>query len=166
VQENAQTLQQAYEHISASSASLQLAYRSQLGSDEISETNFLKRLGELRKREKQRGQTLIGPHRDDLELGINGADLRRYGSRGEHKSTLMALKMVEADYLKQRLNTTPIILLDDLISELDETRTRRCIQFFATRGQLFVSGVSVITDHLLDEAAIFRIHDGNVTASH
>ncbi|MDZ7359357.1 MAG: DNA replication/repair protein RecF [candidate division KSB1 bacterium] len=165
VQDNRPVLQQAYAQISASSQTLQLAYRSQFDTlriEEITPQRFLERLGELRVREKQRGQTLVGPQRDDMELSIGGMDLRRYGSRGEHKTAIMALKMMETKYLKQRLNTTPIILLDDLISELDENRARQCVQFFSGRGQLFVSAVSLISDLALQEAAKFRIQAGNV----
>jgi len=165
VRDNCEILQQAYAHISASTHSLQLAYRSQfetLRIDEITPQKLLERLGEYRGREKQRGQTLVGPHRDDLELSIDGVDLRRFGSRGEHKSAIMALKMMETEYLKRRLNTAPIILLDDLISELDETRARQCVQYFSGRGQLFISAVSLIDDVSLREAAIFEIQAGNV----
>jgi DNA replication and repair protein RecF len=167
VRDNSQILQQAYARISASSYNLQLAYRSQfeaLRIEEITPQRFLERLGEYRMREKQRGQTLVGPHRDDLELSINGADLRRFGSRGEHKSAIMALKMMETEYLKQKLSTAPIILLDDLISELDETRGRQCAQFFAGRGQLFISAVSFIDAAVLRDAAKFKIQAGNVIA--
>jgi len=165
VQDNCKILQQAYAHISASTHSLQLAYRSQfetLRIDEITPQTFLERLGGYRGREKQRGQTLVGPHRDDLELSINGVDLRRFGSRGEHKSAIMALKMMETEYLKRRLNTAPIILLDDLISELDETRARQCVQYFSGRGQLFISAVSLISDEALRDAAKFQISAGSV----
>jgi len=165
VRDNCEILQQAYAHISASTHSLQLAYRSQfetLRIDEITPPKFLERLGEYRGREKQRGQTLVGPHRDDLELSINGVDLRRFGSRGEHKSAIMALKMMETEYLKRRLNTAPIILLDDLISELDETRARQCVQYFSGRGQLFISAVSLISDEALRDAAKFQINAGSV----
>jgi len=166
VQNNRHILQQAYAQISASSQILQLAYRSQFDTlpiEEITPQRFLERLGESRVREKQRGQTLVGPHRDDMELSIDGTDLRRYGSRGEHKSALMALKMTEAEYLKQRLNTAPIILLDDLISELDENRARQCVQFFSGRGQLFISAVSLISDPSLQDAAKFWLQGGEVT---
>jgi len=165
VQDNSQILQQAYENISASSHALQLAYRSQFDTRQIEEITpqlFLERLGELRVKEKQRGQTLVGPHRDDLEMSINGADLRRFGSRGEHKSTIMALKMMETEYLKQRLDTAPIILLDDLLSELDTTRARQCVQYFTGRGQLFISAISLMDDPLLQNAAKFQINAGNV----
>jgi len=165
VQENSEILQQVYARISASSQSLQLAYRSQFDTlriDEMTPQQFLARLDEYRGREKQRGQTLVGPHRDDLELSIDGVDLRRFGSRGEHKSAIMALKMMETEYLKRRLNTAPIILLDDLISELDETRTRQCVQYFSGRGQLFISAVSLIDDVSLRDAAKFQISAGSV----
>jgi DNA replication and repair protein RecF len=167
VQDNHSILQQAYAQISASSQTLQLAYRSQFDTiriEEMTPQRFFERLGELRGREKQRGQTLIGPHRDEMELSLDGVDLRRYGSRGEHKSAILALKMMETEYLKQRLNTAPIILLDDLISELDENRARQCVQFFSGRGQLFVSAVSLISEVSLQEAAKFRIQAGKVTS--
>jgi DNA replication and repair protein RecF len=165
VRDYSHVLQQAYARISASSHILQLAYRSQfddLQIDEISPQRFQQRLGEYRGREKQRGQTLVGPHRDDLEMTISGVDLRRFGSRGEHKSAVMALKMMETEYLKQRLNTAPIILLDDLISELDETRTRECVRFFTGSGQLFISAVSLLDDPVLHDVAKFEIEAGNV----
>jgi len=166
VHDNAAFLQQAYEQISASSHSLQLAYRSQFEAQaqikEITPQRFLERLGEYRVKEKQRGQTLVGPQRDDLDLSIAAVDLRRYGSRGEHKSAIMALKMMETEYLKQKLNIAPIILLDDLISELDEARARQCVQYFFGRGQLFISAVSLIASSALQEAATFQICNGTV----
>jgi DNA replication and repair protein RecF len=95
-------------------------------------------------------------------LAINDIDLRRYGSRGEHKSALMALKVMEAEYLKQKLNTAPIILLDDLVSELDGARTHQCVQFFAGRGQLFISAVALPDDLILPDTVKFQISAGKV----
>jgi DNA replication and repair protein RecF len=160
VQQNAEFLQQAYKDISAFPHSLQLAYKSQLNAGNVSVEVFLKRLEEQRAKERQRAQTLVGPHRDDLEFFIDGIDLKRFGSRGEHKSTLLALKMMEAEYLKSRLHTAPIILLDDLFSELDEARSQQCAAFFWGRGQLFVSAVSGIPQITVQHSAIFRIHGG------
>lgn len=169
VQNNAALLQQVYAQISASSHSLLIAYRSQFEakaqSEEITPQRFLERLGEYRKQEKQRGQTLVGPQRDDLELSINGVDLRRFGSRGEHKSAIMALKMMETEYLEQKLSTAPIILVDDLVSELDEARARQCLQYFSGRAQLFVSAVSLFADSALQGAAKFRIRDGMIDSA-
>ncbi len=170
VQDNFKFLQKAYENISASSQLLQFAYRSHFDDlvgepDAITPTRFMERLNQYRTREKQRGQTLFGPHRDDLDLAINDIDLRRYGSRGEHKSALMALKVMEAEYLKQKLNTAPIILLDDLVSELDGARTRQCVQFFAGRGQLFISAVALPDDLILPETVKFQISAGSVVVT-
>lgn len=167
VQNSVEFLQQAYEYISASSHFLQFAYRSPFDAlagepETITPQSFMERLGEYRVRERQRGQTLVGPHRDDLELTIDDVDLRRFGSRGEHKSVLMALKMLEAEYLKKKLDTAPIILLDDLISELDETRSRQCLEHFTGRGQLFVSAVSLLDEPPLPDTAKFQIQAGNV----
>lgn len=167
VQDSVEFLQQAYEYISASSHFLQFAYRSPFDAlagepEAITPQCFMERLGEYWMREKQRGQTLVGPHRDDLELTIDEVDLRRFGSRGEHKSVLMALKMLETEYLKKKLDTAPIILLDDLISELDETRSRQCLEHFTGRGQLFVSAVSLMDEPPSPAVAKFQVQAGNV----
>ena len=69
-----------------------------------------------------RGTTSVGPHRDDLEILINGNLARRYGSQGQKRSAVLALKLAEASILQQSTGEQPVILLDDIMSELDTSR--------------------------------------------
>ena len=78
-------------------------------------------------RRRQRGVTLVGPHRDDLRLLINGKEVQQFASQGQHKTFLVALKIAEFWYVQERREESPILLLDDVFSELDERRSRRIL---------------------------------------
>ena len=67
-------------------------------------------------------QTMTGPHRDDLGFAVHGVDLRKYGSQGQQRSAVLALKMAEASILRQVSGEQPVALLDDVMSELDVSR--------------------------------------------
>ncbi len=94
-----------------------------------------------RKREEEirRGLSLVGPHRDDLQFRLNGIDLQKYASQGQHKTFLIALKVAEFFYLKEKKDETPILLLDDVLSELDESRSKRLLSHIAALGQTIIT---------------------------
>ncbi len=83
---------------------------------------FFSELERLRPAELARGVSLAGPHRDDLLLGLNGADLRDFGSQGQTRTAALALKFAELSFLRQETGEEPVMLLDDVLSELDESR--------------------------------------------
>ncbi len=78
------------------------------------------RLHEYQERELAAKNTLIGPHRDDFEIILNDFDISEFGSRGQQRSAILALKLAEIDYFVERLGQKPLLLLDDVFSELDE----------------------------------------------
>ena len=81
----------------------------------------------------------MGPHRDDFKILVNGFDIGRLGSRGEKKILALALKMSEASFISDRREDNPIILLDDVLSELDENK-RRCVLYMASSyGQSMIT---------------------------
>ena len=84
--------------------------------NEISKTNF----EVYESKEFMLGTTLIGPHKDDFEIFLNRTDVSQFGSRGQQRMTLTALKILELDFIFQTTNEKPILLLDDIFSELDE----------------------------------------------
>ncbi len=90
------------------------------------------------------GRTTIGIHRDDFEFTLNGYELKRFGSQGQQKSFLIALKLAEFDYLAARKNSRPIILLDDIFDKLDELRTVQLMKLVQsdTFGQVFITDAS------------------------
>ncbi len=66
--------------------------------------------------------TSCGPHRDDICFSINGTDIRKYGSQGQQRTAALSLKLAEIEFVKQITNDTPVLLLDDVLSELDSNR--------------------------------------------
>ncbi|WP_105619220.1 DNA replication/repair protein RecF [Vallitalea okinawensis] len=73
------------------------------------------------------GNTSIGPHRDDLAFRVNDIDLRTFGSQGQHRTAALSLKLAEIDLIKQKTNDLPVLLLDDVLSELDDSRQKHLL---------------------------------------
>lgn len=88
------------------------------------------------------GTTLIGPHRDEIGLKLNGLDLRKFASQGQHKTFLIALKIGEFFYLKERCNETPVFLLDDVFSELDANRAYHMLKLIESLSQTFITSTN------------------------
>lgn len=91
---------------------------------------FLGKLLESRKRDMATGTTNVGPHRDDVRLYLSGRDITSFGSRGEHRSAIVALKLSEIDIIKDKTGETPVLLMDDVFSELDEKRRENLVKAF------------------------------------
>ncbi len=153
-------LAQSYQHISGSSLPFALTYRTQFQSEEITPEKFLRLLQNAHSHEERRKRTQVGPHFDEFTFEIAGKDLRKYGSRGEQKSALVALKLAETFYLKSRTGTAPIILLDDLASELDGNRLRSARNYFYGNGQLMISSTADISQGFEHPFQSYRISDG------
>ncbi len=100
------------------------------------EQSFLDDLRRLAAREKVFGATLVGPHRDDLAFKIGGRDLRQYGSRGDHKAALIALRLSEHAYIQGVKSESPLLLMDDLLVDLDEKRAARLAALFPPGAQV------------------------------
>ncbi|MCI0707382.1 MAG: DNA replication/repair protein RecF [Ignavibacteriae bacterium] len=105
-------------------------------------SEFAVQLTENFSEERRTGSTLVGPHRDEIEFTINGLDLRKFASQGQHKTFLVALKVAEFHYLKEQCNETPVLLLDDVFSELDEHRSHRLLNMVGQLGQTFITSTS------------------------
>lgn len=99
------------------------------------EEEFTRRSAE----ERKRGTTLVGPHRDDVHFLLNGLSMQQFASQGQHKTLLVALKIAEFFYLLERRGERPLMLLDDVFSELDEDRARRLLDTVRTLGQTFIT---------------------------
>ena len=79
-------------------------------------------LESVRQRDLKMGMTSCGPHRDDISFLINGTDIRKYGSQGQQRTSALSLKLAEIELVKKLINDTPVLLLDDVLSELDSSR--------------------------------------------
>lgn len=100
---------------------------------------FRARLRERRLAERARGMTLVGPHRDDLELLLDGRDLRRFGSQGQSRAAAVALKMAQAEFIAERRGERPIVVLDDVFAEFDQARAEALWATVCTRHQTFLA---------------------------
>ena len=89
--------------------------------------HFYARLRAGQSRELAQGMTLTGPHRDEMRFLVDGVDMNIYGSRGQQRSTALALKLAEMELMHQQTGEQPVLLLDDVLSELDEKRRRYLI---------------------------------------
>jgi DNA replication and repair protein RecF len=83
---------------------------------------LLEELEKYRGEEIKKGISLWGPHRDDLLISLNGNDLKVYGSQGQHRTAVLALKLSELEFFKAESGEFPVLLLDDVLSELDQER--------------------------------------------
>ena len=103
---------------------------------------FAENLRARRDDELRYGTTLEGPHRDEVAMTVNGLDLRRFASQGQHKTFLVSLKIGEFYYLRERCADAPIMLLDDIFSELDDRRSARLLAFVESLSQSFVTSTT------------------------
>lgn len=114
--------------------------------------------------EIRRGTTLLGPHRDDLVFFINDKDVKLYGSQGQQRTTALSLKLAEIDLIYEQINEYPILLLDDVLSELDDYRQSHLLTTIQDKVQTFVSTTSVegINHETLQQASIYRVTNGTI----
>ena len=108
-------------------------------ADFCSEEFYRNKLAERQSVDILRGNTGIGPHRDDLQLLLNDMSLRSFGSQGQQRSGALALKLSQLEYVRQEIGEFPILLLDDVMSELDNNRRAQLLQFIDGRVQTFIT---------------------------
>ena len=137
--------------------------RSTLELKEI-ETGFRERLTQLRGEEIARGVTTIGPHRDELRFLANNVDLGDYGSRGQVRTTLLAIKLAEVQWMKERTGEWPVILLDEVMAELDLQRRADLLKFIGESEQVLftTTDLNMFTPEFGDAAEIWDVHDGTM----
>ena len=112
-----------------------------------------------------RGSTKIGPQHDDLEFYINDLDAKMYASQGQQRSIVLSLKLAEINYLKEKTGTYPVLLLDDVLSELDKNRQLKLLDAINENVQTFITtpSISDIKEDLLKKAKVFKIENGNIS---
>ncbi len=112
-----------------------------------------------------RGVTLSGPHRDELRLFINDRDAGLYGSRGQARTAVMALKLAELSWMTQRSGERPILLLDEVIAELDAARRAYLLERLDMDAQtlLTTTETEIFTPAFLERATLWRVEDGQIS---
>ncbi|MDX1934812.1 MAG: DNA replication/repair protein RecF [Capsulimonadales bacterium] len=132
-------------------------------------TAFIAALGELRREELQRGTTLLGPQRDDLRFSVGATpetavEVQTYGSQGQQRTTALSLRLAERQLIEEMVGEPPVVLLDDVLSDLDEYRRARIFELALSEGQTFLTttDLAAIPPEAIAQAAIWRVAAGTV----
>jgi len=133
--------QKFYQHVSGNKEMVELEYKSQLN-----QADFGKLLKESRQKDFFLHYTTKGVHRDDMTMLLAKHPLKKVGSQGQQKTYLTALKLAEFEFMKDTMNNTPILLLDDIFDKFDSFRVRQIIKLVAenTFGQIFITDTNEI----------------------
>ena len=137
--------------------------RSGLGLKEI-QSGFRERLRGLRNEEIARGVTTVGPHRDELRFLANDIDLGNYGSRGQVRTALLALKLAEVNWMKERTGEWPVILLDEVMAELDQQRRADLLKYFGESEQVLftTTDLNLFSPEFAEKAEVWKVESGRV----
>ena len=164
-----------YARLSGGSETLAVSYQpnvalpdgSDISRESIAELISTK-LKEQRRQELARGITVTGPHRDDLTLTLDGMEAAAFASRGQTRTAVLALKLAEAEYMKRRRGQEPVILLDDVLSELDAARREQVLGHAAQYHQALITTADrgAIAPQLRSGTARFGVCSGKVQLLH
>ena len=113
------------------------------------------------------GNTLIGPHRDDFEFCIGDINLKNYGSQGQQRLAILTLKLAEIEVFKKNKGYYPILLLDDVFSELDEVKKNNLLNYINNDIQTIITttDLNLINKDIIDRSKLFYIENGNLIES-
>ena len=161
-------LSQVYREISGDKESAGLNYSVEKKSQEELKDHLAADLEKLASRERKFGVSLAGPHRDDLDFLVDERSLRSFGSQGQQRSFLLAFKAAQVMDLEEQLKEPPVLLLDDLASELDVHRQEGFFNFLLNRrGQVFLTSTQqpLLVDKVQQMASFFTVDQGLVAAT-
>jgi DNA replication and repair protein RecF len=155
--------------ISRGLETLKIVYKPSLDvSDELDWSTMINRFEEkfalIKKREIERGVTLVGPHRDDLQFLVNDRDIHTFGSQGQQRTTALSVKLAEIELIHSEIGEYPILLLDDVLSELDDYRQSHLLNTIQGKVQTFVTTTSIdgIDHQTLKEASTYSVEAGHM----
>ncbi|MCH4178427.1 MAG: DNA replication/repair protein RecF [Megasphaera sp.] len=109
-----------------------------------------------------RASTSVGPHRDDLAFAIGDADLKKYGSQGQQRTAVLSLKLSELEYVKSEIGEYPVLLLDDVMSELDQNRRQALLDFVRNRIQTFITTTDPLIFESMEGCCYMYVEQGKV----
>jgi DNA replication and repair protein RecF len=137
--------------------------RSGLGLEKIRQ-GFLEKLTSLRGEEIARGVTTTGPHRDELRFLSNGVDLGTFGSRGQARTAMLAMKLAEVEWMKAKTGQWPVLLLDEVLAELDSQRRADLIDRLAQCEQAFLTttDLDLFTSEFVQNSTLRQVEDGRI----
>jgi DNA replication and repair protein RecF len=155
-----------YQFISEDAEQVELIYESQLLQD-----GFASLLKKSIERDRVLERTTTGIHKDDLQFNIHGMPMKKFGSQGQQKSFLIALKLAQYTFLTQKNGFKPLLLLDDIFDKLDDNRVTKLMQMVSNNdfGQVFITDTSMsrvegIFEKINVGVKLFKVTEGNIDA--
>lgn len=164
-----------HKHITINKENLSIRYNSGITSNFNSETDeiipaekiakiYADILLEKHKEEIIRGQTVVGPHKDDISFYINDIDAKSFASQGQQRTIVLALKLAELDFIKDIIGENPILLLDDVLAELDHSRQNFLLDSIKPDIQTIITTVDTTSFKYssFEDITIYNIESGNI----
>lgn len=161
----------AHQQISGKDEQLEIKYLTNIENISVESSveeiyqQILSQFNQIKDKEIKQKTTLIGPHRDDLEFLIDGLNAQTYGSQGQQRTIVLSMKLAEIDLAFELTGEYPILLLDDVLSELDASRQTALLAYIQNKTQTFITttDLSGISTQIIKNPDIFRIQSGTVT---
>lgn len=148
-----------HKKLTGSKEDIQLIYEPSNGNLTLEQT-----LIKNRERDMRIKSTSVGPHRDDICFMSGDLDIRRFGSQGQQRTAALSLKLSEIELVKQAIKDTPVLLLDDVLSELDKHRQNYLLDSINDIQTLITcTGVEDFVNHRFSINKVFHVHNGQVT---
>ena len=167
----AQLASETHRTLSDQRDELQVTYLPSFPIDGLTEASaiqerFVQELAQVAGEEAARGVTVRGPQRDDIAFLVNGQDCRLFGSQGQQRTVALSLKLAERQLIEELVGEPPLLLLDDVLSDLDDARRGLLFDLTARAGsQTFLSctNLRAFSPAVLERAAVYSVTDGEVT---
>ena len=150
--------EKAHNYISNGQEKLEIKYDSFDFGDKDFKSEMLKALQKNLEKDYKHGYTSVGVHRDDLDIYLNGVEVKSFGSQGQQRTVALSMKLAELEIIKERAGEYPILLLDDVFSELDNDRQKRLLNF-TSRTQTIITCTEF---NLKSEVNILQVVNGKV----
>lgn len=159
IQEINEIISDIHQKLTGGRENIQLLYEPSNGNLSLSQA-----LEKNRERDMRIKSTSVGPHRDDICFMAGNLDIRKYGSQGQQRTAALSLKLSEIELVKQSINDTPVLLLDDVLSELDKHRQNYLLDSIHDIQTLITcTGVDEFVNHRFSINKVFHVHNGQVT---
>lgn len=127
----------AHEYLSGGRENIRIEYKSSFSGEDYEE-KMLKSLSKNLEKDFKLGFTTVGIHRDEIDIYLNDVEVKTYGSQGQQRTVALSLKLAELEFIKNKMGEYPLLLLDDVFSELDEERRRKLLKF-ASKTQTIIT---------------------------
>ena len=149
--------------ITSGKEKIEFKYISTIKDLENIKENFYSLLEKNRSRDCERGITSIGPHRDDFTVLINDIDTKSYGSQGQQRTAVLTIKFSSLKIIKELTEEHPVLLLDDVLSELDFSRKRYILSTIGDIQTIITcTGIEDLYEYLDDKSKVFKVKDGEI----